>query len=153
VRTDSQTGALLADGKIGLTPDGHLPTEKDVTELADAEGARFPNLELVGINGNWWIGISALHTLFAREHNAVMDRLKTDFPQASGEWLFQKARLVVAALLAKIHTTEWTPALMNSPEGRFVMRANWRGVLGEHYERGYGGGSATRRSCSSILGK
>jgi hypothetical protein len=27
---------------------------------------------------------------------------------------------------------------MNSPDGRFVMRANWWGVLGEHYWRGYG---------------
>jgi hypothetical protein len=151
VRTDPQTGELCPDGKIGLTPDGHLPTEGDVTESADAEGARFPALELAGVNGNWWIGLSAMHTLFAREHNAVIDRLKADFPAASGEWLFQKARLVVSALLAKIHTTEWTPALMNSPEGRFVMRANWWGVLGEHYERGYGRLSDTE-VVSGIMG-
>jgi hypothetical protein len=27
---------------------------------------------------------------------------------------------------------------MNSPEGRFAMRGNWWGVMGEHYWRGYG---------------
>jgi hypothetical protein len=138
IRSDPATGALLPDGKIGLTPDGHLPIEAMRDETPDAEGAKFANLELTGVNGNWWLGLSVMHTLFAREHNAVVDRLRVDYPQADGEWLFQKARLVVAALMAKIHTTEWTPSLMNSPEGRFVMRANWWGVLGEHYWRGYG---------------
>jgi hypothetical protein len=97
-----------------------------------------PNLELAGVNGNWWIGLSVLHTLFAREHNAIVDRLRLDYPAADGEWLFQKARLVNAALIAKIHTVEWTPALMNSPEGRFAMRGNFWGLLGEHYWRAYG---------------
>jgi hypothetical protein len=138
IRTDPVTGLFRDDGKIGLTADGLLPIEDEVLERPDAEGARFPNLELTGVNGNWWIGISAMHTLFAREHNCVVDRLKVDFPYATGEWLFQKARLVVAALIAKIHTTEWTPALMNSPEGILVMRANWWGLLGEQYERAYG---------------
>ena len=63
---------------------------------------------------------------------------RLDFPQVDGEWLFQKARLTVTALIAKIHTTEWTPSLMNSPEGRFAMRGNWWGIAGEHYWRAYG---------------
>jgi heme peroxidase len=87
------------------------------------------------MNGNWWIGLSVMHTLFAREHNSIVDRLRIDYPVADGEWLFQKARLVNAALIAKIHTIEWTPALLNSPEGRFAMRTNWWGVLGERFAR------------------
>ncbi len=138
VRSDPQTGLLLQDGKIGLLANGHLPVQPTRDQTDDADDAKFENLELSGVNGNWWIGLSVMHTLFAREHNAVVDRLKADFPLAEGEWLFQKARLVVTALIAKIHTTEWTPSLMNSPEGRFAMRGNWWGVLGEHYWRGYG---------------
>jgi Animal haem peroxidase len=138
IRSNPANGELLPDGKIGLQPNGHLPIEKMRDEIGDAAGAKFPDLELTGVNGNWWLGLSVMHTLFAREHNAVVDRLKLDFPQAGGEWLFQKARLAVTALIAKIHTTEWTPSLMNSPEGRFAMRGNWWGVLGEHYRRGYG---------------
>jgi hypothetical protein len=129
VRTDPASGQLRADGKIHLDTQGHLPVDQS-SEVA--------NLELSGVNGNWWVGLSVLHTLFAREHNAIVDRLRVDYPTADGEWLFQKARLVNAALIAKIHTVEWTPALMNSPEGRMAMRGNFWGVLGEHYARAYG---------------
>ncbi len=138
VRTDPVTGLMREDGKIGLTAQGHLPIERRRDQTPDAEGAVFADQELAGFNLNWWLGLSAMHTLFAREHNCVVDRLRVEYPEASGEWLFQKARLVVTALIAKIHTTEWTPSLMNSPEGRFIMRANWWGLAGEHYTRGYG---------------
>ncbi len=130
IRTNPVDGKKLEDGKIGLLPNGHLPIAK----------AKIQGLELAGVNGNWWIGLSVMHTLFAREHNAVVDRLKIDYPTESGEWLFQKARLVVSALLAKIHTVEWTPALMNSPEGRVAMRANWWGLAGETFYRAFGRG-------------
>jgi hypothetical protein len=129
IRTDPATGQLRPDGKIHLDERGHLPLDPD---------GDVPNLELSGVNGNWWIGLSVLHTLFAREHNAIVDRLRIDYPTESGEWLFQKARLVNAALIAKIHTVEWTPALMNSPEGRSAMRGNFFGLAGEHYARAYG---------------
>jgi hypothetical protein len=138
IRSDPETGKLLPDGKVGLSKCGHLPIEPLRDQTNDFEGAKFPDLELAGVNGNWWLGISAMQTLFAREHNSVIDRLKVDYPSKDGEWLFQKARLVVTALIAKIHTTEWTPALMNSPEGRFAMRGNWWGIFGEHYWRAYG---------------
>lgn len=123
LRRDPATGQTRADGKLHLQADGHLPLEKHI---------RHGELELAGQNGNWWLGLSVFHTLFAREHNAIVDRLRVDHPDADGDWLFQKARLVNAALMAKIHTVEWTTALMNSPEGRFSMRGNWWGLLGEH---------------------
>lgn len=134
VRTDPATGQVRPDGKLHLEADGHLPLHP---------GHKIPDLELAGVNGNWWIGLSVMHTLFAREHNAIVDRLRADYPQADGEWLFQKARLANAALMAKIHTTEWTPALMNSPEGRLAMRGNWWGLYGERYALGYGRGGAS----------
>lgn len=129
VRTDPKSGVLLADGKLAVLADGHLPLHL---------GHKTRGQELAGVNGNWWLGLSLMHTLFVREHNSIVDRLRVDYPNQDGEWLFQKTRLVNAALLAKIHTTEWTPALMNSPEGRLAMRGNWWGLLGEHYGRAYG---------------
>jgi hypothetical protein len=118
VRSDPVTGVLLDNGKLGLMANGMLPPDRN---------ARIDGLELAGVNGNWWVGLSVMHNLFAREHNSIVDRLAIDYPARDGEWLFQKARLVLAALLAKIHTTEWTPALMDSPEGRLAMRANCGG--------------------------
>lgn len=129
IRTDSATNAVRPDGKIHLDEEGHLPVDTK---------AKQQGLELAGVNGNWWVGLSALHTLFAREHNAIVDRLRIDHPGETGEWLFQKARLVNAALLAKIHTVEWTPALMNSPAGRFAMRGNYFGLLGETFKNSHG---------------
>lgn len=133
IRTDPATGQPAADGKIHLAPGGFLPLTTD-----RCVHGREAELELTGVNGNWWIGLSALHTLFAREHNAICDRLKIDHPDKDGDWLFEKARLVVAALIAKIHTVEWTPSLLNTPALRFGMRGNWWGVLGEEFARGYG---------------
>ena len=151
VRTDPATGVMRDDGKLGLSATGNLPICPPADDIGDAEGAKFAGQELAGVNGNWWIGLSLLQTMFAREHNAIVDRLKADYPTASGEWLFQKARLVNAALMAKIHTTEWTPALMNSSTGRFIMRINWWGIAGEHFTRGYGRLSDSE-TISGILG-
>lgn len=121
--------AFPPDGKLWLDAKGLLPIDHT---------ASIPNIELAGVNGNWWIGISVLHTLFAREHNAVVDRLKVDHPDKDGTWLLNKARLVVSALLAKIHTVEWTTALMNSPPGRMAMRGNYWGAMGEHFHKAFG---------------
>ncbi|WP_305985020.1 peroxidase family protein [Roseibium sp. MMSF_3544] len=128
LRTDPDTGDFLQNGKLWLDENGHLPLDPKSQE-------KQPGLELAGVNGNWWIGLSALHTLFAREHNAIVDRLTIDHPKESGEWLFQKARLVNSALLAKIHTVEWTPALMDSDKGRMLMRGNYWGLTGERYAK------------------
>jgi hypothetical protein len=130
VRSDPN-GNLLPDGKLYLDERGLLgmdATNKD-------------NVELAGVNGNWWVGLSLVTNLFVREHNAIASHLRIDYPDKPDEWIFQKARLVNAALMTKIHAVEWTPAILNTPALRFGMRGNWWGILGEEYERAYGRGS------------
>ena len=122
---------VLPDGKLYLDATGHLPLDP---KAADHD----PLQELAAVNGNWWIGLSAMHTLFTREHNAIVDRLHIEYPDRDGEWLFQKARLVNAALIAKIHATEWTPALLQNPTMQFTMRSSWWGLLGEAYFKAFG---------------
>lgn len=107
------------DGKLTMTADGNLPVNP-------ATG-----IHQSGVTGNWWVGLAMLHTLFAREHNSICDRLKADFPTWSDEELFHKARLVNAALLAKIHTVEWTPAIIAHPTTEVGVPANWWGLTGE----------------------
>ncbi|MFK7943230.1 MAG: peroxidase family protein [Paracoccaceae bacterium] len=122
-------GERLENGKFWIEDNGLLPLDP---------GSKLEGQELSGVNANWWIGLSLLHTLFTREHNAIVDRLAIDHPDKDGEWLFQKARLVNAALIAKIHTVEWTTALMDSPVGRMAMRGNYWGLAGERVQKGFG---------------
>jgi hypothetical protein len=80
---------------------------------------------LTGFAGNWWAGLSLLHTLFAREHNEICDRLHNVYPAWDGEHIFHTARMINAALMAKIHTVEWTPAILAHPALEIGMNANW----------------------------
>jgi hypothetical protein len=105
------------DGKLSVGADGLLPLDER-------------GLDLTGVNGNWWVGLSIFHTLFTLEHNAICHRLRAEFPSWSDDDLFDHARLINAALMAKIHTVEWTPAILAHPTTRYALRANWRGILG-----------------------
>src|SRR5918994_407045 len=83
----------------------------------------------------FWIGLVMMHTLFTREHNAICDRLRAEYPGYSDDELFDRARLINTALLAKIHTIEWTPALLNHPTARRGLNANWWGLVGKTVKR------------------
>jgi hypothetical protein len=108
-------------GRLRLDPDGQLPRDLDA------------RLDLSGVAGNFWLGLALLHTLFTREHNAIADRLAAEQPDWSDDRLFDTARLITAALMAKIHTVEWTPAIIAHPTTTYGMRANWYGILGRRF--------------------
>ena len=114
------------DGKLRLGPDGLLPRDLEET------------LDLSGVAGNLWIGLGILHTLFTLEHNAICDRLRKEYPTWTDDQLYERARLVNAALMAKIHTVEWTPAIIAHPTTRYAMHANWWGLVGERLGRRFG---------------
>ena len=40
--------------------------------------------------------------------------------------------------MAKIHTAEWTPAVISHPTTVYALRANWFGVAGEKIARNFG---------------
>ncbi|MBW8879794.1 MAG: heme peroxidase, partial [Acidobacteria bacterium] len=127
------------DGKLHLSDDGTVPALS--TDPAQ-DPTRAPG---------WWTGLAMLGTLFVREHNAVCDMLKAEYPHWDDEELFQRARLVVAALLAKIHTVEWTPAIISHPTTVSALRANWYGIAGERIARTFGRISRSEE-ISGILG-
>lgn len=83
----------------------------------------------------WWLGLNMMSTLFIREHNAIAEALKATYPLWTDEELYQRARLVTAALIAKIHTVEWTPAILAHPTTVTGLRANWWGIAGERVHR------------------
>ncbi|MBH0775262.1 peroxidase family protein [Nocardia bovistercoris] len=95
-------------------------------------------LELDESAANFWLGLALLHSLFMREHNAICERLARRYPDMNDQRLYDTARLVNSALIAKIHTIDWTPAIIGHPTTVAAMRANWFGLLGEKFARRFG---------------
>jgi hypothetical protein len=107
------------DGKLVLE-DGLHPAKLD--EFLDPAGPR----------GNFWIGLALLHALFIREHNAICDALLAgERRQWSDDELHDTARLVNTAVMAKIHTVEWTSAIIAHPTTEWASQVNWYGLLGK----------------------
>jgi hypothetical protein len=119
-----------AGGKLHIGPDGIVPLPTD------------PKLDPRLVPG-WWLGLQMLVNLFTLEHNAICDRLARDYPGWDDDQLFAHARLILAALLAKIHTVEWTPAVIAHPTMEIGMRANWYGIAGERVKKAFGRISAS----------
>src|SRR5262245_40152518 len=109
-------------GKLRIEPTGLLPTDPET------------GISFSGFTDNWWIGLGMLHTLFTLEHNYIADLLAHYNPTWNDQQLFEKARLINSALLAKIHTIEWTPAILPNPITKLAMNVNWSGLAGEELQ-------------------
>ena len=72
-------------------------------------------------------GPGRIHTLFVREHNVVCDELRAHYKGWSDDHVFNTARLIVSALIAKIHTTEWSPAILAPKPIEHGLKPNWYG--------------------------
>jgi hypothetical protein len=95
-------------------------------------------VDRTGFSENWWFGLSCLHTLFTKEHNAICDVLRRENPTWDDQRLFDTAWLINSALMAKIHTVEWTPGIVNTPALWFAMNVNWSGIFGQHLKDRFG---------------
>lgn len=51
--------------------------------------------------------------------------LQKNHPDFSDEELYRHARLVTAAVIAKVHTIDWTVELLKTDTLMAGMRANW----------------------------
>jgi hypothetical protein len=113
--------------------------------------------EATGFPDNWNIGESFYHNLFAREHNYFVDtfrRLQKKTPdddsglrdpddpekvitckEVDDERLYQVARLIVSAQIAKIHTIEWTTQLLYNEPLYAGMNSNWFGLFNQEEDK------------------
>ncbi|MGB7442503.1 MAG: peroxidase family protein [Coleofasciculaceae cyanobacterium] len=128
------------DGKMIIGEDGLLPLDPEA------------GVDIAGFQDNWWVGMSLLHTLFVKEHNSICDQLKQQYPDWNDKELFDHARLINAALIAKIHTVEWTPGILGHPALQVAMNANWWGLLGENIKRKLGRVGGDSEALSGIVG-
>ncbi|XXG48832.1 hypothetical protein AAC387_Pa02g3170 [Persea americana] len=113
------------DGKLIISNDGLLPHDDDGVLIS-------------GDVRNSWVGVSVLQALFVQEHNAICDLLKKHNPVFSDEELYRHARLVTSAVIAKVHTIDWTVELLKTNTLLAGMRANWYGLLGKKFKDKFG---------------
>lgn len=102
-------------GRLLVDDSGLLPTAAD-------------GFEDTGMRRNWWLGLALMHNLFAKEHNAIADMLAEAYPSWTDQQIYDKARMINAAVLAKIHTVDWTPAILPNKTLEVGMNANWQGL-------------------------
>lgn len=113
--------------------------------------------EAAGFPANWSIGMSFYHNLFTREHNYFVDQFRLQqekspdadsglrhpdnpdqvisYKDVTDERLYQVARLVVSAEVAKIHTIEWTTQLLYDEPLYAGMNSNWFGLFNQNEDR------------------
>jgi hypothetical protein len=100
-------GNLLPLDNSTNFPGGTLPMANDAGIV--------PNDQLFAagdVRANENIELTAMQTLFVREHNRIADVLHADHPTWTDEQLYQEARRLVIAELQIITYTAWLPALL-----------------------------------------
>ena len=129
---------------------GYLP----VLQKSDPQNPQWAGQEAVAFPDNWNIGLSFFHNVFAREHNLFVEEFRRKaaaspaadsglrdpaaperairYQDISADELFEIARLVVSAEIAKIHTIEWTTQMLYNEPLYLAMNANWSGLLQKH---------------------
>jgi len=153
VKRDPRDSAKLQLEPIGAGAtgqSGYLPT----LQSSDPQNLQWAGQEAVAFPDNWNIGLSFFHNVFAREHNLFVEEFRrrvadnpeadsglrnparpdqmTKYREVTDEELFEVARLVVSAEIAKIHTIEWTPQMLYNEPLHLAMNANWSGLLHNH---------------------
>ena len=97
-RLATSAGNLLPFNTAGLP---NAPTDQD------------PTLFLAGdVRCNEQVGLTALHTLFVREHNRVADDIRAKNPALSGDQVYEAARRWVGAEMQVITYKEFLPVLL-----------------------------------------
>ncbi|KAK0588068.1 hypothetical protein LWI29_033816 [Acer saccharum] len=100
------------DGKLKIAGDGLLEHDEKMIPIS-------------GDVRNCWAGFTLLQALFVKEHNAVCDMLKGHYSDLDDEKLYRHARLVTSAVIAKIHTIDWTVELLKTDTLLAGIRINW----------------------------
>ncbi|GAB0492777.1 hypothetical protein MMPV_004047 [Pyropia vietnamensis] len=121
-----QTAAEVAAGRTGVGGEVRV-------------GVDGPGAVRAGDQANSWVGMAVLQELFGLEHNAVVRMVASRYPgKYDDEQLFRIGRLVVSAVIAKVHTIDWTVELLKTKTLHLSMNANWSGLLGAAFKDRFG---------------
>jgi len=112
--SDEERAAALrtndGTGKLKTSAGNLLPF--NTAGLPNAGGPS-DTLFLAGdVRANEQVGLTAMHTLFLREHNRIANRLAREHPDWDGDKIYEKARAIVGAQIQVITYNEFLPALL-----------------------------------------
>ena len=97
-------------GRLKTSSGGLLPFNLDGLPNA---GGTDPDLFLAGdVRTNEQVALTALHTLFVREHNRLARKIRRRHPNLGGEQIYQRARRIVGAQMQAITFNEFLPVLL-----------------------------------------
>ena len=111
---DVRAAALrtFVGGRLKTSEGDLLPLNEDGLPNAGGTSA---DLFLAGdVRANEQVGLTAMHTLWVREHNRIADQLAGEQPGASDEQLYQRARAIVIAEMQAITYNDFLPALLGA---------------------------------------
>ena len=137
---------------------GYLPIFEDCEggderpDCADPINKAWTGQEATAFPDNFTVGLSFYHNVFGREHNEFVSAFREQerktpdadsglrtpanpdqpisYVEVTDDELFEAARLVISAEIAKVHTIEWTPQLLYNEPLYKGMNANWDGLFG-----------------------
>jgi hypothetical protein len=117
--SDATRAAALrtfSGGKLKTSAGNLMPL--NTTGLANANDAHiFPDNQMFlsgDVRANENVELSAIHTLFLREHNQIASAIAAANPSFTDEQVFQNARRIVVGELQVITYREFLPALLGS---------------------------------------
>jgi len=150
-RDPKDPARLLMIPLEGATTEGDRQGYLPLLQPSDPMNPDWAGQEAVGFPDNWSIGASFFHNVFAREHNQFVDEFRRraartpdedaglrdpshpsrviHYRDVTPDELFEAARLVIAAEIAKIHTIEWTTQLLYDEALFRAMNSNWNGLM------------------------
>ena len=117
--SDDTRAAALREGPdspfLKTSAGNLLPFNTDSLTNANGPVADPTTLFLAGdVRVNEQAGLTAMHTLFVREHNRLAAQLRDNRPQASAESIYQAARRLVIAKIQAITYNEYLPTLLGA---------------------------------------
>lgn len=117
------TTAQLKEGRVGK---GGLLMESN--SIPDTLPVDKDGVHLIGDNKNSWVGVAILQEIFVKEHNYIARKIAEDHPEYTDDELFGFARNAISAIVAKIHTIDWTVELLKTVQLEIGMETNWMGL-------------------------
>lgn len=98
-------------GRLKTSPGGLLPF--NINAFPNAPTPHDPSFFLAGdVRSNEQVALTAMHTLFVREHNFWVSYLNMVMPAMTGDEVYEHARAIVAAEMQAITYNEFLPVLL-----------------------------------------